>query len=146
MPLLGLRPHNPNEAKRRSTLDTYGVFSQKEQLPQASYSTDFLPPGGGKAVDDNQDADRRRKSSAIPDSTLGPPSPPVQQSTPNTRRFSMMRFRHASDPQLSHNAKGERNGSDTPAVPSIPRNTRKFILPFSDGGTRLSTTCQPLRL
>ena len=47
------------------------------------------------------------------------PSPPVQQHTPLTRRFSMMRFRHASDPQLSAKAR-EQAHEQPPPVPTLP--------------------------
>ncbi|QRD03999.1 hypothetical protein JI435_138560, partial [Parastagonospora nodorum SN15] len=50
------------------------------------------------------------------------PSPPVQQATPNTRRFSLMRFRHASDSQLSVKAKehAARESERPPPVPAMP--------------------------
>lgn len=48
-----------------------------------------------------------------------PPTPPVQESTPYTRRFSLMRFRHASDSQLSVKAK-EHAEEEAPPVPQVP--------------------------
>ncbi|KAH0273865.1 hypothetical protein KCU91_g5666, partial [Aureobasidium melanogenum] len=52
--------------------------------------------------------------------SLGPPSPPIQTATPATARFSMLRWRHFSDGQLSAKAKLHADAEKTPPVPQVP--------------------------
>lgn len=52
--------------------------------------------------------------------SLGPPSPPVQHATPATNRFSMLRWRHFSDGQLSAKARLHADSDKTPPVPQVP--------------------------
>lgn len=52
--------------------------------------------------------------------SLGPPSPPVQTATSATARFSMLRWRHFSDGQLSAKAKLHAEADKTPPVPQVP--------------------------
>jgi hypothetical protein len=54
-----------------------------------------------------------------------PASPPVQDENPKHRRFSMLKFRHASDSQLSTRA---RQQADAAAAPPIPG--REWIDPY----------------
>ncbi|KFY82236.1 hypothetical protein V500_10700, partial [Pseudogymnoascus sp. VKM F-4518 (FW-2643)] len=50
-----------------------------------------------------------------------PVSPPVQDATPKqTRRFSMMKFRHASDSQLSTRARQQAEADAAPPMPRPP--------------------------
>lgn len=50
-----------------------------------------------------------------------PDSPPVQDETPKHRRFSMLRFRNASDSQLSARAKRQAQADES--APPVPRGT-----------------------
>ncbi|KAH8719289.1 hypothetical protein GQ44DRAFT_741996 [Phaeosphaeriaceae sp. PMI808] len=138
MPLRALRPNrSERDLKRRSTLDPAGLFSRRgdrdrdkdTHLGQSTEdvgafrvtasedggrptSTDVARPSMSShtRLDDNDDAES--------------PSPPVQRATPNTRRFSLMRFRHASDSQLSVKAKehAARSEAQAPPVPAVPAN------------------------
>ncbi|KAF2126009.1 protein transport protein sec73 [Dothidotthia symphoricarpi CBS 119687] len=129
MPLKTLRPgRSEQNLKRRSTLNPSGFFRRVDKD-----SADHLPPDraavsydGGRpttadlaphdtAFDAHHDPDQRPPSE--------PPSPPVQRPTPNTRRFSLMRFRHASDSQLNAKAKEHAARDDTPPVPAVPAST-----------------------
>ena len=45
-------------------------------------------------------------------------SPPVQEETSKHRRFSMLKFRHASDSQLSTRARQQADASPVPPLPN----------------------------
>lgn len=55
--------------------------------------------------------------------SLGPPSPPIQTATPATARFSMLRWRHFSDGQLSAKAKLHADAEKNPSGTSSPAST-----------------------
>ncbi len=62
--------------------------------------------------------------SAVADLPSRPDSPPIQDETPKHRRFSMLRFRNASDSQLSARAKQQAQAlalAEKP--PPVPRRT-----------------------
>lgn len=73
-----------------------------EQIPRNVSSAQFLSPGMAATmpVPLTLDSSNPRLSPAE-----RPSSPPVQDEHPKHRRFSMMKFRNASDPQLSSRAK-----------------------------------------
>lgn len=54
-----------------------------------------------------------------------PDSPPIQDETPKHRRFSMLRFRNASDSQLSARAKKQAHIDES--APPVPRRTLHLI-------------------
>ncbi|RMZ66992.1 transport sec73 [Pyrenophora seminiperda CCB06] len=128
MPLRSLRPNrSERDLKRRSTLDPAGLFKRADKDARYIQSTDNLGPARIAASEDGF----RPTSSEVARPSTGhdghappsPPSPPVQQQTPNTRRFSLMRFRHASDSQLSTKAKEQAaadDDEDAPPVPAVP--------------------------
>ncbi|KAF7935288.1 uncharacterized protein EAE97_008195 [Botrytis byssoidea] len=55
-------------------------------------------------------------------------SPPIQEETSKHRRFSMLRFRHASDSQLSTRSRLQAQSSIAEDAPPIPQ--RKYFFPF----------------
>lgn len=59
-----------------------------------------------------------------------PDSPPIQDETPKHRRFSMLRFRNASDSQLSARAKRQAhaNAHADDSAPPVPRGTLDLSL------------------
>ena len=140
MPLRSLRPgRSERDLKRRSTLDPAGFFKRADKDARFIQSSDNLEPARIAASEDGF----RPASSEVARPSTGhdgpPPSPPVQQHTPNTRRFSLMRFRHASDSQLSTKAKEQAAADDdappVPAVPAVPAHpARTYMHP----GTRVS--------
>ncbi|KAF2086503.1 hypothetical protein K490DRAFT_44119 [Saccharata proteae CBS 121410] len=125
-----LRPGKSDKnLKRRSTLDPTSILKRNENAFRAQ-SAENLPSGRGIA---SQDGPRPYPDPARASSTWAggrPPSPPIQEHTPQTRRFSMLRFRHASDPQLSAKAKEHAAAAaaaaaaeGTPPVPVVPSGT-----------------------
>ncbi|KKY23339.1 putative protein transport protein sec73 [Diplodia seriata] len=120
MPLRGLRPgRSEKDLKRRSTLDPSSIF-KREQASRAQSAVDLAPNRGIQSSDGSRPShfDPRASWAGEP-----PPSPPVQEHNAQTRRFSMLKFRHASDPQLSQKAKEHAQmaaARDAPPVPAMP--------------------------
>jgi hypothetical protein len=128
MPLRALRPgRSEHDLKRRSTLDPANFFKRGDKDSRFHKSSENL---GADRVAASEDGGRPPSSDyARPSLSAGydgPPSPPVQEATPNTRRFSLMRFRHASDSQLSVKAKEHAARSDAPPVPAVPANPERM--------------------
>ncbi|KAI9691568.1 MAG: hypothetical protein M1822_007639 [Bathelium mastoideum] len=125
MPLMGLRPNRSEKdlLHRRSTFDPSNFFRRSEQVSRSETPVAYLSPQLAQASDES--------AVSAPPSSHGmlqepPPSPPIQPATPNTRRFSMLKFRHASDSQLSLRAK-EQAATDVPPVPSLPSDAPAII-------------------
>ncbi|KAF2434597.1 hypothetical protein EJ08DRAFT_472587 [Tothia fuscella] len=98
--------------KRRSTLDPYNLFRARETPnPPKSSLDDTRSPAQRAASEDVQRALRVDESP--------PPSPPIQNANPRTHKFSMLRWRHASDSQLSTRAR-QHAGKEHPEVPPVP--------------------------
>lgn len=122
MPSRGLRPNrSERDLKRRSTFDPAHLFKRPDKSASAHHSQ----------LDGQEDHDRvdvsvdggRPSSDIGTNDDGGPPTPPIQEHTPHTRRFSLMRFRHASDSQLSVRAKEQAKEQairETPPVPDMP--------------------------
>lgn len=126
MPLRPLRPgRSDKDLKRRSTLDPAGLFSRGTKTNKSNDHLDDVrhaasEDGGARALSTNN-GDEPRPSFSPADVDDRPPTPPVQDASPMTRRFSLMRFRHASDSQLSTRAKEHAaQADDTPPVPAVP--------------------------
>ena len=126
MPLLGLRPVDPEqEFRRRSTLDLTNLFRHNGQQRQASSSTTNLqtesnrkPKTTGTAPNsDSGDEKTEENDNTVDNEPESPGSPPIQRLTSNHNRFSKLKFRHASDSQLSIKAK--RQAEHTPPVPAV---------------------------
>jgi hypothetical protein len=113
-PSNGLRATTSSERdlRRRSTLDPYSIFRQRES-----------PNPPKPSLDDNRSLAQRAASEdvqrALDDHDQPPPSPPIQNSNARTHKFSMLRWRHASDSQLSAKAR-EHAERDIPPVPAMP--------------------------
>lgn len=56
-----------------------------------------------------------------------PDSPPIQDETPKHRSFAMLRFRNASDPQLSARAKRQAQAQADESAPPVPRPPPEII-------------------
>ncbi|KAF2652165.1 hypothetical protein K491DRAFT_695812 [Lophiostoma macrostomum CBS 122681] len=130
MPLKSLRPNrSERDLKRRSTLDPAGLFTRGDKSSRFNKSAEHLAADRVAVSEDgfrptSSDVGSRPSWTASNDDP--PPSPPVQAETPNTRRFSLMRFRHASDSQLSTKAK-EQATEEAPPVPAVPLDTPAII-------------------
>ncbi|KAJ9142769.1 Protein transport protein sec73 [Pleurostoma richardsiae] len=70
--------------------------------------------------DDSPSSSRQGPKPSIDDPIDRPDSPPIQEETPKHRRFSMLRFRNASDSQLSTRAKKHAQEAEEP-LPPLPR-------------------------
>ncbi|POS75771.1 protein transport protein sec73 [Diaporthe helianthi] len=77
---------------------------------------------------------------AVPhrDAIERPDSPPIQDETPKHRRFSMLRFRNASDSQLSTRAKKQAHVDESaPPVPrQEPKRPKSSNAPSSNGAVQ----------
>lgn len=114
------------DGKRQSTMDTQGLSRRSEHLPRPyppaePRLSESIPrsPGLSEEVDPGlQVPDENGSTHEVSQSDFAGPS---SGDRPNLRhkRFSFMRLRHASDPQLSKSY--AKAGEETPPVPSLPR-------------------------
>ena len=122
MPLRGLRVNrSEKDLHRHSTLNPGGFSKCGDEALSANASAEFLAPDRATVSHNGEPSNTAElgRASSSADIQDPPPSPPIQEHTPNTRRFSIMRFRHASDPQLSAKAKEHAAGS-APPIPAMP--------------------------
>lgn len=127
-----------HDSKRHSIFDPR--FS--EQLPRPTLSTTQVPSRRSESAprlavtESDANTQTAPPGIAVHDSKMGTPAAALTHgATPSSRRnrFSFMKLRHASDPQLSRSyAKGEQ---DVPPVPSLP--PRKFACLLTAGATDL---------
>lgn len=91
------------------------VGRNSEQIPRNESSAQFLSPFG-VAIKSTPSP----LSSTAPRLAERPISPLIQEEHPKHRRFSMMKFRNASDPQLSSRAKLQATQA-AEAPPPLPK-------------------------
>ena len=127
-----LRPGKSEKDLRRrstfsSTLDPAGLFNRSGKGDKSDKSTEYLAPeriavseDGGRPVSSEME---RLRPENTRDSGSSPPASP--RPSVNPRRFSMLRFRHASDSQLSTTAK-EHAARDAPPVPPVPASAERM--------------------
>lgn len=106
-----------------------------EQIPRRPSAAEFLTPSAAPAPTERSSVERSSMSAdASADTLVRSISPPVQEETPKHRRFSMLKFRNASDSQLSSRARLHASQADAPPLPqrkiSIP--SAPLPLRFSD--------------
>lgn len=87
-----------------------------EQIPRRPSPAEFLSPSVAVAVP--SPLITRTSADNGTESLERSVSPPVQEETPKHHRFSMLKFRHASDSQLSTRAKMQ--AQDAPPIPQPP--------------------------
>ncbi|KAF2638559.1 hypothetical protein P280DRAFT_471160 [Massarina eburnea CBS 473.64] len=149
MPLRPLRPNRSEKdlQRRNSTLDPAALFRRSDKA-RANKSTDALPydrvavsvDGGRPSSPASRGASWAEHGGdwhgdgdghADENDENRPPSAVQQQQqqstpTPTARHFNLMRFRHASDSQLSvkarEHAKQQHADEDVPPVPALPPN------------------------
>ena len=130
MPWTRLRVERPSEKDLRRRSD---VESLQRPVPFAS-----INHGSQMQTMRGAEPQRRIRDSVVSLSAINDPpvfdeaeSPPIQERPPKHHRFSILRFRHASDSQLSKTAK-EQADSGTPPMPSrkskLPRILRVKLL------------------
>ncbi|KAI1345510.1 hypothetical protein F5Y01DRAFT_56607 [Xylaria sp. FL0043] len=79
-----------------------------------------IPTSPNLNLDPIQDTARVSQDSTQDSSYDRPESPPIQEETPRHRRFSMLRFRNASDSQLSTRLKQQQHAEKPPPMPAPP--------------------------
>jgi hypothetical protein len=87
-----------------------------EQIPRRPTAADFLTPTSttGPPTPGRMSAESGRDK--LEHST----TPTIQDESQKHRRFSMLRFRHASEPQLSARAKLHATHTTPPGAPPLP--------------------------
>ncbi|KAK0125994.1 hypothetical protein ONS95_007617 [Cadophora gregata] len=112
-----LRRHSFYPAESSNNLPVPVVDSRaSEQIPRRLSAADFLSPD--VAVDGSSSNGTPAEGGA---ESLRTVSPPIQEESQKHRRFSMLKFRHASDSQLATRARMQaRADADTPPLPQPP--------------------------
>ncbi|CAG8884720.1 unnamed protein product [Penicillium nalgiovense] len=111
------------DGKRQSTIEPQGQSRRSEHLPRPCPPTqprlsESIPRALGPSESVNpglQAPDDNSSNHGVAQDFAGPSS---DRSSLRHKRFSFMRLRHASDPQLSKSY--VKAGQETPAVPSLP--------------------------
>ncbi|KAI1809787.1 hypothetical protein GGS20DRAFT_570467 [Poronia punctata] len=129
MPFLRRRGVMASESDMRRHTTLFGPKIQPDQFPDPQ-STGPVPENGvANQVGDNQSAPGAPSSQDHDDQTPirmsqdthdRPDSPTIQEGTPSHRRFSMLRFRNASDSQLSTRWKQQQLAERPPPMPEPP--------------------------
>lgn len=136
-----------NDPKRRSLVEPQSVSRHSEQIPRPTLSTTNLAPRRSESAPrsppltgpDDADHDTDNAGAELAGTHSHTPSGKIHNTGTNLsvndgsnwrfNRFSFMRLRHASDPQLSKSyAKAE---EDVPPVPSLPPPTIITTAPTS---------------
>ncbi|RDL30232.1 Sec7 protein [Venustampulla echinocandica] len=93
-----------------------------EQIPRRPSPAEFLTPSALSPAKADRSAARRSSMVAEvgADPLMRSVSPPVQDETQKHRRFSMLKFRNASDSQLSSRARFHAARADAPPLPHPP--------------------------
>ncbi|CAJ2507983.1 Uu.00g091690.m01.CDS01 [Anthostomella pinea] len=132
-----------NDMRRHTTLIDPESVKQPLRKPQAEA---FLSPGAPSDADQgeadvlyhapegSQSSTNTMAAPATPtpareseDPFDRPESPPIQEQTPKHRRFSMLRFRNASDSQLSTRLKQHQQAEKPPPMPQLQYSTRLLV-------------------
>ncbi|KAI5209236.1 hypothetical protein E4T38_02546 [Aureobasidium subglaciale] len=107
----------PLMSRRRSTLDTLlNDIRSNAQEDAATTNSGYATP----VPNTHRPMSAQDPISPMDALSLGPPSPPIQTATSSTARFSMLRWRHFSDGQLSAKARLHAEADKTPPVPQVP--------------------------
>jgi hypothetical protein len=140
MPFLRRRGNVASETdmRRHTSLDNLSAAAAKQSQPPPpppapSPRLNAIPPSPGLPApslelagdDSDNDEDAEAEAALSNRGSEGPGSrpetPPIQEETPKHRRFSVLRFRNASDSQLSLRAKQQ---AEKP--PPLPRRTSRL--------------------
>ncbi|KAL6717130.1 hypothetical protein ACLMJK_005045 [Lecanora helva] len=113
------KPAEPASVRRHSTVDNAIIDLQNELL--VPNDTNHLGPDGVDTVKSPSPSPLRNSFEPPADEQPQdrPKSPVRREQPPNRQRFSMLKFRHASDPQISKTAK-DHAFADRPPMPADP--------------------------
>ncbi|KAH7348714.1 hypothetical protein BKA65DRAFT_265977 [Rhexocercosporidium sp. MPI-PUGE-AT-0058] len=114
-----LRRHSFYSAESSNNLPVPVVNSRaSEQIPRRLSAAEFLSPDA--ALEDGPSA-AGTPAEISTESLHRTASPPIQEESQKHRRFSMLKFRHASDPQLATRARLQaRADAGAPPIPQPP--------------------------
>lgn len=129
-------PSRQPAAPRKSLADSLlrpgsSRVNARPSLESTSEDRDRLGNGEGSSTETNALSAAMSASTGRPsvdDPFSRPESPPIQEETPKHRRFSMLRFRNASDSQLSARIKQQQQQQQQAEKPP-PMPRRRFLLP-----------------
>lgn len=113
MPFSRLRVNRPSDAalRRHSTLDPANIHGDARSS-QEVVNDSLHPARSSSPLRNSIDPAGAANDASFGEKTLRPPSPNLRQ-----QRFSILKFRHASDSQLAKTAK-EQAAASTPPMPS----------------------------
>ena len=124
MPWTRLRVTRPEEKelRRHSVLNPTDITASSSEL-SSQHATNVPPVESNPPRMSHRVRDSIVSLSAVNEAPPPerPASPPIQERNPKHRRFSVLRFRHASDSQLAKTAKEQAAQSAPPLPTSITR-------------------------
>lgn len=128
-----------NDARRRSAIVDAQPARHSDQLVRHHDTIDESPqesPVDGKASQLGNGEQEQSKGTAAADKSIEDrdfqprPRPPLagtQTGSQRNNRFSLLKFRHASDPQLSTSYRTAAAAADAPPVPFLPRKLSHLV-------------------
>ncbi|KAH6654946.1 hypothetical protein BKA67DRAFT_621012 [Truncatella angustata] len=117
-----LDPSAANAPTRLSVDSTYREHGDRNGIATNGGRDNTVNNGESSSVESNMPSLSTSISIGRPseDPFDRPESPPIQDETPKHRRFSMLRFRNASDPQLSVRMRQQQMAEKPPPMPDPP--------------------------
>ncbi|KAJ2901313.1 hypothetical protein MKZ38_001980 [Zalerion maritima] len=113
-------PHTQHATATPSSSSSSNPNSHGLQNDHANITPKARVVSAASSVPGSETPTGSRNSTADIPQIIQPPSPPIQEETPKHRRFSMLRFRNASDSQLSTRAKQQAQAEKPPPLPKPP--------------------------
>ncbi len=144
MPWSRLRANRPSDAalRRHSTLDPANIAGDARSSQDAAIDPPNLARSSSP-LRNSIDPTGAANDASFGEKTLRPPSP-----NPRQQRFSVLKFRHASDSQLAKTAK-EQAAMSTPPMPNgkhvhnvtmpLVRPLHPYVIVFGEGRYHCST-------
>ncbi|KAL1964971.1 hypothetical protein VTN77DRAFT_6171 [Rasamsonia byssochlamydoides] len=138
-----------NGSKRYSSIFSTPGFRHSEHVPRSSPSATQLArrrsdsgprPRTGDPESDALQPDITERLDEQTESADAPPETPTERQSLRRSRFNMLRFRHASDPQLS--ASYAQADPDAPPVPPLPMPPPPTIITTAPTNTSLEKSAQ----
>ncbi|KAI1336170.1 hypothetical protein F5Y15DRAFT_214276 [Xylariaceae sp. FL0016] len=142
-----------NDMRRHTQVLNPDSEAPKPQ-PDAFLRPDAAVSSDRDKRDDSQDPKSSMESTALAatptresqDPSDRPDSPPIQEETPKHRRFSMLRFRNASDSQLSTRLKRDQQQEKPPPMPQPPSIITTAPTIDSTSSSKKSKIRMPMRM
>jgi hypothetical protein len=116
--LFNSKPESALAESRAASRLSEDVEGETSQMKERVGGTLLLGPSTATIAADRPSEDREDR----------PESPPVQEETPKHRRFSMLRFRNASDSQLSARLKHQQQQQQQQVAEKLPPMPKRMYL------------------